>query len=166
MKAGLATPLIRGDPLPGVEVVPLQVFRDERGWLAEVFRGDEIADPSAVPAMAYVSVTLPGVVRGPHEHRAQTDRFCFMGPSKFRLTLWDARPDSPARGRRMLIECGEGRPGLVVVPPGVIHAYRNIGLVEGMVINCPNQLYAGRGRKEPVDEIRHEDSPGSPYQPE
>jgi len=25
------------------------------------------------------------------------------------------------------------------------------------VINCPNRLYAGEGRREPVDEIRHED---------
>jgi len=26
-----------------------------------------------------------------------------------------------------------------------------------MVINCPNRLYAGQGRQEKVDEIRHED---------
>jgi len=26
------------------------------------------------------------------------------------------------------------------------------------VINCPNRLYAGAGRKEEVDEIRHENS--------
>jgi dTDP-4-dehydrorhamnose 3,5-epimerase len=32
------------------------------------------------------------------------------------------------------------------------------------VINLPNQLYAGQGKQEPVDEIRHEDDRDSPYQ--
>jgi len=30
-----------------------------------------------------------------------------------------------------------------------------------MVVNCANRLYAGHGRKEPVDEIRHEQDPGT-----
>ena len=35
--------------------------------------------------------------------------------------------------------------------------YQNIGDADGIVINCPNRLYSGAGRKEEVDEIRHED---------
>lgn len=165
MKSGFAAPLVRGDPIEGVEVRPLRIFQDDRGWLAEIFRNDE-APPGLTPVMAYVSITLPGIVRGPHEHREQTDFFCIPGPSRFRLTLWDARQGSSTRGNRMVVECGEGKPGIVVIPPGIIHAYRNIGLVQGLVFNCPDRLYAGKGRKEPVDEIRHEDAPGSPYLPE
>ena len=45
---------------------------------------------------------------------------------------------------------------ILIVPPGVVHAYRNISKEPGVVFNCPNRLYAGPGRKEPVDEIRHE----------
>ncbi len=165
MKGSMAEPLVQGDSIEGVRVLPLKIQQDKRGWLAEIFRRDEI-DSGLTPQMAYVSWTLPGVVRGPHEHREQTDWFCFAGPSKFCLTLWDSRPDSRTRGYRMVVECGEGRPGLVVIPPGVIHAYRNIGLVSGLVFNCPNRLYGGPGRKEPVDEIRHEDATGSPYRPE
>jgi hypothetical protein len=33
----------------------------------------------------------------------------------------------------------------------------------GIVINCPNALYAGRDYKEPVDEIRHEIDPDSRF---
>jgi dTDP-4-dehydrorhamnose 3,5-epimerase len=146
-------------------VIHSRVFQDDRGWLTEVFRQDEI-DPDVLPVMGYVSMTRPGVARGPHEHRDQTDWFCFVGPSRFRLSLWDARKGSSTQGRKMVIEAGEGRPAMVVIPPGVIHAYRNIGLVEGLVFNCPNRLYAGKGKKEPVDEIRHEDAPGSPYVPD
>jgi dTDP-4-dehydrorhamnose 3,5-epimerase len=160
-----AEPVIRGGPLPGVRVLPARPFSDRRGWLLEVFRLDEVAEDLA-PRMGYVSMTFPGVVRGPHEHREQTDWFCFAGPSLFRLTLWDTREDSPARGEKMVVECGEGRPAIVVIPPGVVHAYRNIGSGEGLVFNCPNRLYAGESRREPVDEIRHEDAPGSPFRPE
>ena len=51
----------------------------------------------------------------------------------------------------------------MIVPKGVVHAYKNIGGCDGMVFNAPNRLYAGRGRTEPVDEIRHETDPNSPF---
>jgi dTDP-4-dehydrorhamnose 3,5-epimerase len=44
----------------------------------------------------------------------------------------------------------------VLIPAGVVHGYQNVGDVDGIVINSPNRLYAGPGRKEEVDEIRHE----------
>jgi len=31
------------------------------------------------------------------------------------------------------------------------------------VINCPNRLYMGQRKREPVDELRHEDDPDTPY---
>jgi dTDP-4-dehydrorhamnose 3,5-epimerase len=52
---------------------------------------------------------------------------------------------------------------LLIVPPGVVHAYQNVGGVPGLVFNCPNRLYKGAGRQEPVDEIRHEEDPDSPF---
>jgi dTDP-4-dehydrorhamnose 3,5-epimerase len=140
--------------IEGVEVTALRYFNDARGWLTEVFRNDEL---SVQPAMAYVSQTHPGVARGPHEHRDQTDIFVFMGPSTFRMYLWDNRPDCATHGRTMRFDVGADNPTRVVVPPGVVHAYKNIGPGAGLVLNCPDQLYAGEGRQEPVDEIRWED---------
>jgi dTDP-4-dehydrorhamnose 3,5-epimerase len=113
--------------------------------------------------MGYVSMTRPGVARGPHEHRAQTDLFCFLGPSTFRLYLWDNRPDSPSLGRKAIMDAGENERLMVLVPPGVVHAYVNIGEGDGLVFNSPNQLFRGPGRLEEVDEIRHETDPDSPF---
>ncbi len=152
----------RPGPVAGVALRPLRQHRDDRGWLAEVFRRDE-PDGASPPAMAYVSVTRPGVVRGPHEHRQQADRFCFAGPGRFLLVLWDARPDSPTRGNVQVEEVGEERPVVVVVPPGVVHAYRCLGPGEGWVLNLPDHLYGGPGRAGEVDEIRHEDREDSPF---
>jgi dTDP-4-dehydrorhamnose 3,5-epimerase len=139
----------------------LQVHHDERGWLCELFRQDEL-QADMQPAMAYLSQTLPGMTRGPHEHLQQTDAFCFFGPAVWRLYLWDHRPESPT------YLCHEiaclRKPTAVVIPPGVVHAYRNVGEVPGLVVNCPNRLYCGEGRRDPVDEIRHEDDPHSIFQ--
>lgn len=149
-------------PIEGVVFVACQRYSDDRGWLVEMFRDDELPGDN-VPRMAYFSQTLPGVARGPHEHVDQSDYFVFFGPGDFRLYLWDARQDSATYGNRTVINVGETNPQKVIVPPGVVHAYKNVSDIPGMVFNAPNRLYAGEGRKDPVDEIRHEDEDGSPY---
>jgi dTDP-4-dehydrorhamnose 3,5-epimerase len=136
--------------------------KDQRGWLAELYREDELP-PEQHPVMVYVSETLPGVSRGPHEHVEQTDYFAFLGPGDFLLYLWDARHDSPTRGPRMKTAVGQSNPQCVIVPPGVVHAYKNISPTPGWVFNGPNRLYAGPGKREPVDEIRHENQAESPF---
>jgi dTDP-4-dehydrorhamnose 3,5-epimerase len=145
-----------------VVVRPLAKHLDERGWLSELFRVDEL-DGIPLPAMAYVSMTSPGIARGPHEHVEQTDYFCFLGPANFKVYLWDSRPGSVSFGRRQIVYAGADAPRIVVVPPGVVHAYKNVGSENGLVFNAPDRLYAGEGRKLPVDEIRHEDTQGSPF---
>jgi len=149
-------------PIDGVILEDLKRFTDHRGWLIELFRQDDLL-AEHVPVMSYVSMTKPGVARGPHEHKNQTDYFCFIGPSTFRLYLWDNRPDSPTNGNRFTIDAGEHYFLSAIVPPGVVHAYKNIGSVEGIVYNAPNRLYAGKDRQEPVDEIRHEDEADSKF---
>lgn len=145
-------------PINDVVVRELRKFTDKRGWLTELFREDEL-EPEFFPVMAYISSTMPGTTRGPHEHVDQADLFCFIGPSNFKLRLWDNRPDSRTLGNMITLIVGADDPSAVLVPKGVVHAYQNIGDVEGIVINCPNRLYMGKGRCEKVDEIRHEDSP-------
>jgi|GEM_PF-33347 dTDP-4-dehydrorhamnose reductase len=148
--------------IPGVKIIPLKKWEDQRGWLCEIWRRDEI-HPVEVPAMTYLSVTHPQAVRGPHEHVNQTDLFAFLGPSIFRLHLWDNRPDSETFGLYETFDGGEGEPFVAIVPPGVVHGYKNIGIVDGAVVNSANQLYKGEGRREEVDEIRHEVDPNSQF---
>jgi dTDP-4-dehydrorhamnose 3,5-epimerase len=145
-----------------VIVYDLKKFEDERGWLTELFRTDELP-VEFHPEMAYISFTKTGFQRGPHEHVDQADLFCFLGPSTFDLRLWDTREGSPSYGKMMRLIVGTSNPQAVVVPKGVIHGYKNIGDIDGMVINCPNRLYGGIGRREEVDEIRHENQGDTVY---
>lgn len=153
----------RPGKVDGVTWRLLRAHHDARGWLCELFRQDEL--PGDVqPAMSYLSETLPGATRGPHEHLQQTDYFCFIGPAAFKLYLWDNRLESSTYLCHEIAILGQGRPLRVVIPPGVVHAYRNVGDSAGLVVNCPNRLYRGEGRNDPVDEIRHEDDPHSVFQ--
>jgi dTDP-4-dehydrorhamnose 3,5-epimerase len=154
--------LFKDAEIEGVVVRPLKKFTDERGWLSELFRSDEL-EPEFHPAMSYISVTNPGVQRGPHEHVDQADYFCFIAGGSFRVGLWDNRPESKTFGNRMIFEVGEENPATVLVPKGVVHTYKNVSSVSGVVINCPNRLFMGDGRAFEVDEIRHEDDPDTPF---
>ena len=152
------TEMFRAGDIRDVVVRDLRKFNDSRGWLCELFRHDELT-AEFIPAMAYTSSTNPGVTRGPHEHVDQADLFCFLGPSNFKLRMWDNRANSHTYRNVMTLTVGADNPKSVLIPKGVVHAYRNIGEIDGIVINCPNRLYMGTERREEVDEIRHEDDP-------
>lgn len=143
--------------MDGLVVKELSLHKDERGWLGEIIRADE---STFKPLMAYVSLTKPGLVRGPHEHREQTDYFCLIG--RFRLYFWDNRETSATYKSNKIINTTDV-PTIAVVPPGIVHAYKNIGNSDGFVINLPDRLYKGWSKAGSVDEIRYENDFDSPY---
>lgn len=147
--------------IEGVIIKELGKYEDERGWLTEIYRHDEV---DINPAMGYVSLTLPGVIRGPHEHRYQTDLFIFVGPGRFELHLWDRREGSATKGEHLVLEAGDGSPKFVTVPPGVVHGYKCVSDGPALSINLPDKLYKGVGKRDEIDEIRWEKDPASPYQ--
>ncbi len=149
-------------PIADIVWRPLKRFDDKRGWLCELFRTDDIATEYR-PEMGYLSMSWAGVARGPHEHVDQADLFCFIGPGDFQIYLWDNRPHSPTYWNRQVRVVGSSEPMSLIIPPGIVHAYKNVGTQPGMVYNFPNQLYRGKGRTQPVDEIRHEDDLGTPF---
>jgi dTDP-4-dehydrorhamnose 3,5-epimerase len=145
--------------IDGVLVREVTKHSDHRGWLTEVFRDDELEN--YMPVMCYVSLTEPGISRGPHEHHDQTDYFVFTGPGDFEIHLWDHRKNSPTFGNHRKYVGGDVAPLCLIVPPGIVHGYKNISQVQGLVINCPDRLFAGKKRSDPIDETRHEDNPQS-----
>lgn len=145
----------------GVIIKKLNKYEDDRGWLAEIYRHDEV---DYLPAMSYISVTKPGVVRGPHEHVRQSDFFIFPGPGIFEIYLWDNRKDSDTYGWHFKFRAGEDSPGLVIIPPGVVHGYKCVSDHPAWSVNMPDKLYKGVNKADQeVDEIRWEQDPDSPF---
>lgn len=147
--------------IDNVVIKNLEKYSDERGWLSEIYRYDEI---KYQPAMGYISLTQPGVVRGPHEHRQQSDCFVFIGPGDFELHLWDRQENSSTKGEYFKITVGSSNPVMVIVPPGVVHGYKCISQEPAYSLNLPDKLYKGQGKQEEIDEIRWEQDLNSPYQ--
>ncbi|GBE16934.1 hypothetical protein BMS3Abin15_00758 [bacterium BMS3Abin15] len=143
-----------------VIVKKLNKFEDDRGWLTEIYRSDE---DNYNPTMSYVSSTKPEVIRGPHEHVHQSDCFVFIGPGNMELHLWDNRGDSKTNGEYVKLTVGENNPTMVIVPPGIVHGYKNISNKNAWCINLLDKLYKGKNKKEDVDEIRWEEKEDSPY---
>src|SRR6476619_7826670 len=110
--------LFRVGDISGVLIKPLSIMKDSRGALTELFRIDEWA-AEFHPSMAYISSTFPGVTRGPHEHIDQADLFCFLGPSNFKLRMWDNRPASTTYNHMMTLIVGADNPKSVLVQKGV-----------------------------------------------
>ena len=124
--------------IEGVQVKPLRVIPDERGWLMEVLReDDEIFERFG---QVYVSATYPGVVKAWHFHTRQTDNFaCVAGMIK--LVLVDTREGSPTRDTINEFFLGVHNPVLVQVPNLVYHGWKCISDVPSLVINVPDEPY-------------------------
>lgn len=129
----LRAPTLRGGPIRGVRVRPLDVIRDGRGEVRHMLRSDDRWFKRF--GEIYFSLVKPGKVKGWHLHARMTLNYA-VPRGRIRLVLYDARPRSPTRGRVMTILTGEDRYRLVTVPPGVWNAFQGLGRLPSLVANC------------------------------
>lgn len=124
--------------IEGVVIKNLKVIPDERGWVMEMLRCDDKIFTKF--GQVYLSVVYPGVVKGWHYHKRQTDNFTVVkGMAK--VVLYDRREDSPTYGETNEFFMGERNPILLVIPPLVLHGMKGIGTEPAYLINCPTEPY-------------------------
>jgi dTDP-4-dehydrorhamnose 3,5-epimerase len=75
--------------------------------------------------------------------------------------LYDAREDSPTRGRINEFRLGPARPGLVIIPKQVWHGVKNVGADPAYLINAVDSPYA---YENPDHWRAPHDSPDIPFQ--
>ena len=124
--------------IDGVSTRKLRLIPDERGYLMEMFRSDW--EEYQKFGQVYVTAVYPGVVKGWHYHKVQTDHFiCVAGMAK--VVLYDSREDSPTHGEVNEFFIGSQNPALVVIPPGVMHGFKGISQEMALIVNVPTELY-------------------------
>jgi len=142
MSASSARPLppgVRAKRLiDGVVIKELRLIPDERGYLMEMMRADDAFYTKF--GQVYLSVAYPGVVKGWHYHKVQTDHFTIV-KGMMKVVLYDDREDSPTRGEVNEFFMGELNPILITIPPGVLHGMKAIGDAPGYLVNCPTEVY-------------------------
>jgi len=124
--------------IEGVKLKKLKVIPDERGRLMEILRVDEELFQKF--GQVYMTTTSPGVIKGWHLHKIQTDNIvCLKGMIK--LVLYDSRPESRTKNGVNEFFIGEHNPVLIQVPKDVYHGWKCISESEAIVINCPTEAY-------------------------
>ena len=132
--------LVRGNGklINGVEARRAKVLADERGRLGEIMRAD---DPWFEKfGQVYFTTTYPGVVKAWHHHNKQMDHF-YVAKGTVKIALYDSREKSETFGVVNEIYLGEHCPGMVRIPPGVLHGWMCIGQNESYIINMVSEMY-------------------------
>ncbi len=124
--------------IDGVKLKPLRVLPDERGRLMEILRCDD--EVFSKFGQVYMTTAYPGVVKGWHYHKVQTDNMAVVR-GMMKLVLFDSRETSPTHGLVNEIFFGEHRPLLVQIPPFVFHGFKAVSDYEAIVINIPTMPY-------------------------
>jgi dTDP-4-dehydrorhamnose 3,5-epimerase len=124
--------------IQGVMTKKLKVIPDERGHLMEILRSDD--ELFAKFGQVYATTAYPGVVKGWHYHKKQTDHFAVV-KGMIKLVLYDGREDSSTQGEINEFFLGERNPLLVKIPPLVLHGFKCISQGEAICINVPTEVY-------------------------
>jgi dTDP-4-dehydrorhamnose 3,5-epimerase len=126
------------DMIHGVSTRALVVHADERGSLCELLT---TRDEAVEPIVHVYQVTAEaGSVRAWVYHRMQDDRLAFT-QGRFRVALYDIRPNSPTCYMLNVFVRGRERPTLLRIPAYVIHGVQNIDHVASTFMNLPTKAY-------------------------
>lgn len=124
--------------IEGVKIKKLKVIPDERGRLMEILRADDEVFEKF--GQVYMTTTYPGVVKGWHFHKVQSDNVaCMQGMIK--LVLYDQREGSPTFNDITELYLGVHNSILVHIPPEVCHGWMCVSCEEAIIINIPTEPY-------------------------
>jgi dTDP-4-dehydrorhamnose 3,5-epimerase len=150
--------IVRGSValIDGVKARRGKVLPDERGRLGEILRCD---DPWFEKfGQVYFTTTYPGVVKAWHFHKKQTDHF-YVIKGLVKIALYDKRDNSPTCGVVNEVYLGEHCPGLLRIPPGVLHGWMCVSKVEAYIMNVVSEPYDYANPDEFRTDPHHNDIP-------
>lgn len=140
------------DLIEGVRIEPLQVYPDDRGFFTELARLGKGLATGMVPdgtrnIQVSFTLTYPGTIKAIHYHSEQTDLWAPVS-GMLQIFLCDLRRQSKTFGLINTLYVGRFRPWEILIPPGVGHGYKALG------IEPINLLYFTDRHYNPADELR------------
>src|SRR4029434_7988810 len=140
------------DRIDGVQIEPLQVYPDDRGFFTELARlGTGLAEKMFPDEIRKIQVALtltyPGTIKAIHYHSEQTDLWAPVS-GMVQIFLYDLRRRSPTFGVINTIYAGGFQPWEILIPPGVAHGYKALGVEPIQLVYFTDRHYS------PADELR------------
>jgi len=142
---GIGSMILKADApqlIKGVRIEPLALWPDDRGYFLEVQRIGRGLAREFPPESTQVSAALsyPGSIKAFHYHLNQTD--CWVPVTgSLQVALVDLRAESPTYGARNTLYVGVLRPWQILIPPGVAHGYKVIGMDPAMLVYLTDRFY-------------------------
>jgi dTDP-4-dehydrorhamnose 3,5-epimerase len=130
---------LRLQAIDGVRYRPIRPVSHRDGHLTEIFREDWGLTENPI-VQVNLTTTFPGKVRAWGIHRLTVDRL-FAATGSFCILCYDGRKESPTFGCVNEFFVGARNQGLIVIPPGVYHGWKNIGDDEAAIVSMPSRLY-------------------------
>ncbi len=126
-------------PLHGVQFRESKNIPTERSIVRECYRSDWGLNDLPIKHIIAVSA-WPRQIMGWHKHLIQTDHI-FVLQGTFKTVLYDDRDDSPTRGKIHVMQLSDMRPGVLVIPPGIWHAFENLTMQPATLLNYFDREY-------------------------
>jgi len=110
----------------------LEIHSDERGWLVEMLKKNEIKEDIK---QIYVATIKPGCVRGNHYHLNRTEWFLVIG-EKAEIYLQDIKTKAKTR-----LKIFSKKPRVITIFPQIAHAVKNIGKETVYLVSAQSDIY-------------------------
>ncbi len=145
---GIGSVILKPDSaqlIHGVRIEPVALWPDDRGYFLEIQRLGRGLAAHFPPESTQISAALsyPGTIKAFHYHMHQTDCWSPVSGS-LQVALVDLRMDSSTYGARNTIYAGMLRPWQILIPPGVAHGYKVIGMDQAMLVYLTDRFYDPR----------------------
>ena len=140
------------DLIEGIRIEPLQIYPDDRGFFCELARLGQGLAAKMVPdehrkIQVSLTLTYPGTIKAIHYHSEQTDLWAPVS-GMVQVFLYDLRRNSSTFGAINTIFAGRFQPWEILIPPGVAHGYKALGVEPIQLLYFTDRHY------NPADELR------------
>jgi dTDP-4-dehydrorhamnose 3,5-epimerase len=140
------------DLIEGVRIAPLQVYPDDRGFFTELARlgkglAAEMLPDDVRKIQVSLTLTYPGTIKAIHYHAEQTDLWAPIS-GMVQVFLYDLRRRSATFGVINTIFTGRFQPWEILIPPGIGHGYKALGVEPIQLVYFTDRHY------NPADELR------------
>jgi dTDP-4-dehydrorhamnose 3,5-epimerase len=140
------------DLIEGIRIEPLQIYPDDRGFFCELARLGQGLAAKMLPdeqrkIQVSLTLTYPGTIKAIHYHAEQSDLWAPVS-GMVQVFLYDLRRHSSTFGAINTIFAGRLQPWEILIPPGVAHGYKALGVEPIQLLYFTDRHY------NPADELR------------
>ncbi len=110
----------------------LEVHSDNRGWLVELLKADQIEKPVK---QLHITSIKPGQVRANHYHSKRIEWF-FLVSGRAQLSLQDIKTKA-----KVSFKLSQKKPKVITIFPHISHAVKNIGKETVYLVSAQSDIY-------------------------